>query len=214
MWLSVAFCSLFLCFWSALTLPLNATVISDHLKLGNDSPLSPLNWWPVCVSPEKQPAWSGSMSSTHCTMALLNFKLSVHQYGIQNYVFYSQEFVKDGIEGGWSLPIGFISGDCALELRMAKDFGDDVLPLRNQGYFPGSSRQLAEKHDWPDILDQFESLVSSCVWGSPLTGPGWARAGNNMIVLLLPTDSEMRKRWLPLEQTVGVVNSSRYLTIT
>ena len=111
-------------------------------------------------------------------------------------------------------PKTILVGDCALELRMAKDFGDDVLPLRNQGYFPGSSRQLAEKHDWPDILDQFESLVSSCVWGSPLTGPGWARAGNNMIVLLLPTDSEMRKRWLPLEQTVGVVNSSRYLTIT
>ena len=105
-------------------------------------------------------------------------------------------------------------GNCVLELRMAKDFGDDVLPLRNQGYFPGSFRQPTEEHDWPDILDQFESLMSNCVWGSTLTGPGWARAGNNMIVLLLPADSEMRKRWLPVEQTLGAVNSSRYLSIT
>ena len=111
-------------------------------------------------------------------------------------------------------PETLLIGDCVLELRMAKDFGDDVLPLRNQGYFPGSSRQLAEEHDWPDILVQCESLMSSCVWGSPLTGPGWARAGSNMIVLLLPTDSEMRKRWLPAEQKLAAVNSSRYLAIS
>ncbi len=98
---------------------------------------------------------------------------------------------------------------------MAKDFGDDVLPLRNQkGYFPGSLRLPTEEHDWPDLLDQFEALITNCVWGSTLTRPGWARAGNNMIVLLLPTDSEMRKRWLPLEQTLGAVDSSRYLSIT
>ena len=111
MWLPVAFYSLFLCFCSALALPLNTTVIPDQLELGNGSLLSPLNWWPVCVSPEKQPAWSGTMSSTHCTMALLNLKISVHQYGIHNYMFYSQEFVKDGIKGGWSLPVGSISGE-------------------------------------------------------------------------------------------------------
>ena len=105
-------------------------------------------------------------------------------------------------------------GDCVIELRMAKDFGDDVLPLRNQGYFPGSSRQLVEEHDWPDIINQCESLMSNCVWGSHLTGPGWARAGNNMIVLLLPTNSEMRKRWLPNEKTLAAVNSSGYLAIT
>ncbi len=50
------------------------------------------------------------MSSTHCTMALVNLKLHVHQYGMQNYIFYSQEFVAGGIEGGWSLPSGSISG--------------------------------------------------------------------------------------------------------
>ena len=111
MWLSVAFYTLFLYFWSALTFPLNTTVIPDQSELSNGSLLPPLNWWPVCVSPEKQPAWSGTMSSTHCTMALLNLKISVHQYGIHNYIFYSQEFVKDGIEGGWSLPIGSISGE-------------------------------------------------------------------------------------------------------
>ena len=44
-------------------------------------------------------------------MALLNLKFSVHQYGMQNYLFYSREFVTDGIEGGWSLPIGSISGE-------------------------------------------------------------------------------------------------------
>ena len=111
-------------------------------------------------------------------------------------------------------PKAILIGDCVLGLRMAKDFGDDVLPLRTQGYFPGSLRQPTEVHDWPDILDQLESLMSNCVWGRLLTGPGWARAANNMIVLLLPMDSEMRKRWLPAEQTLGAVDSSRYLSIT
>ena len=107
-----------------------------------------------------------------------------------------------------------LAGDCALVLRMAKDFGDDVLPLRNQGYFPGSSKQPTEEHDWPDILVQFELLMSNCIWRSLSTGPGWARAGNNIIVLLLPTNSEMRKQWLPVESTLGAVNSSRYISIT
>lgn len=111
MWLSVAFCTLLLGFRSALTLPLNATVIPDHLNPGNGSLLSPLNWWPVCVSPDKQPAWSGSMSSTNCSLALLGLKLSAHQYGMQNYMFYSKEFVKSGIEGGFSLPAGWIYGE-------------------------------------------------------------------------------------------------------
>ncbi len=109
-----------------------------------------------------------------------------------------------------ALPIG----DCALVLQMAKDLGDDVLPLRNQGYFPASSKQPTEEHDWPDILNQAEVLMSNCLWGVFTTGPGWARAGNNIIVLLLPTDSEMRKRWLPIEPTLGAVNSSRYISIT
>lgn len=107
-----------------------------------------------------------------------------------------------------------LEGDCTLALRMAKDFGDDVLPLRTHGYFPGSSKLPIEKYDWPDILAQSETLLSNCVWRDLSTGPGWARAGNNIIVLFLPTDSEMRKRWLPLEHTLGAVNSSRYLSVT
>ena len=105
-------------------------------------------------------------------------------------------------------------GDCTLVVRMAKDFGDDVLPLRTHGYFPGSSKLPIEKYDWPDILDQSEMLLSNCLWRDLSTGPGWARAGNNMIVLFLPTDSEMRKRWLPFEQSLGAVNTSRYLSVT
>ena len=97
---------------------------------------------------------------------------------------------------------------------MAKDFGDDVLPLRTRGYFPGSSKIPIEKYNWPDILDQSEMLLSNCLWRDLSKGPGWARAGNNIIVLFLPTDSEMRKRWLPFEQSLGAVNSSRYLSVT
>ena len=51
------------------------------------------------------------MSSTDCTMALLGLKLSTHQYGMQDYIFYSKESVKSGIEGGFSLPNGFIYGE-------------------------------------------------------------------------------------------------------
>ena len=108
--LSVAFGPLFLCFWSALTLPLNVTG-SDHLTFSVGSLLSAINWFPVCVSPDKQPAWSGSMESSHCTMTLLNFKHATQQFGEQNYFFYSREYVKDNIEGGWGLPSGIRYGE-------------------------------------------------------------------------------------------------------
>ena len=109
--ISVAFGTLLLCFWSALTLPLNVTGIPDLLNFSVGSLLSPINWFPVCVSPDKQPAWSGSMEPSHCTMALLNLKHSMKQFGEQNYFFYSREYVKDGIEGGWGLPGGMVYGE-------------------------------------------------------------------------------------------------------
>lgn len=109
--LSVAFGTLFLCFWSALTLPLNVTVVPDHLTLSAGSLLSPINWFPVCVSPDKQPAWSGSIESSHCTMTLINLKQYIQQFGEQNYSFYSREYVKGEIEGGWGLPSGITYGE-------------------------------------------------------------------------------------------------------
>lgn len=109
--LSVAFCTLFLYFWSALTLPLNATVIPDYLTLSGGSLLSPINWFPVCVSPDKQPAWSGSIESSHCTLSLINLKHAIQQFSEQNYFFYSREYVKSEIEGGWGLPSGMIYGE-------------------------------------------------------------------------------------------------------
>ena len=109
--LSVAFCTLFLCFWSALTHPLNATVVPDVLALSAGSLVSPINWFPVCVSPDKQPVWSGSLDSSNCTLTLVHLKHALHQFGGQDYFFYSQEYVKSGIEGGWSLPRGMIFGE-------------------------------------------------------------------------------------------------------
>ena len=61
------------------------------------------------------------MNSVHCTMALLNLKFLVDQYGKPDYMFYSRKYVKDGIEGGWSLPIGSISGEL-LEDKLFIDF--------------------------------------------------------------------------------------------
>jgi hypothetical protein len=102
-------------------------------------------------------------------------------------------------------------GNCAIVLRMAKDFGDDVLPLRNRGYSPGSHHPPMDQHDWPDIIDQVEQLVSNCVWGG-ITEPGWARVSNRMIVLLLPMDSQMRKQcWLHAPPQ-DISNSSLYLS--
>ena len=121
--LSVAFGTLFLCFWSALTLPLNATLIPDHLTLSAGSLLSPINWFPVCVSPDKQPVWSGSIDSSHCTMTLLNLNQYIQQFGEQDYYFYSREYVKDGIKGGWSLPSGMMYGEPS-EDRLLIDLHD------------------------------------------------------------------------------------------
>ena len=94
---------------------------------------------------------------------------------------------------------------------MAKDLGDDVLPLRTRGFFPGSRHQAVEQRDWPYIIDQIEQLMSNCLWGRT-TEPGWARVGNNMIVLLMPMDSEMRRLWWYPDPKSAVKKPSLYLS--
>ena len=103
------------------------------------------------------------------------------------------------------------SGNCAIVVRMAKDFGNDVLPLRTRGYFPGSHYQPIDQCDWPDIIAQIEQLMSNCVWGAT-TEPGWARVSNKMIALLLPMDSQMRKLWWLPDPMQDIPNSSLYLS--
>jgi len=63
-------------------------------------------------------------------------------------------------------------------VRMAKDFGDDVLPLRWGGFLPASHLAPTDEDDWPDIISQIEQLQLNCL--AVLGVPGWARVGQNM----------------------------------
>ena len=216
------------------TLPVSANAIptAESLLHSNRSLLAPANWYPVCVSSIEHPSWSGPIGSIHCTSLLVALKDLVNPFGEKPYTFYSPKSVKNHPKDDISLPTGFSygelladhenrcspyndlefnivgTGDCALILRMAKDFGDDVLPLRTTGFFPGSLRKPVEENNWPDIMAQIETLVSICAWRAIPSGPGWARIGSDMVVLLLPADSEMHKRWLLDDTTSSIVDSA------
>ena len=86
---------------------------------------------------------------------------------------------------------------------MAKDFGDDVLPLLG-GYL--STRQLLPtmQANWLDTMESLLELHSSCAQARGVAG--WIQTGGAGIMLLLPRDSAMRARWSHPALDLGLGN--------
>ncbi|KAL8748810.1 MAG: hypothetical protein Q9184_007078 [Pyrenodesmia sp. 2 TL-2023] len=84
---------------------------------------------------------------------------------------------------------------CTILMRMAKDFGDNVLPIGDT--FMHESDDLPQaQFTWEDILDSLDDLQEHIVEHQ---APGWAY-GYNMgaqfcVVMIIPSSSVMSRRW-------------------
>ena len=102
----------------------------------------------------------------------------------------------------------FNPASCAVVARMAKDFGDHVLPFWDGDYLPTGTFAPTQESIWAFIIYEMERLLSTCVWHQ--RRPGWGKEGSNIIILFLPMDSDMRKKWWPDSVMFDSTNSSSF----
>ena len=79
---------------------------------------------------------------------------------------------------------------------MAKDFGDNVLPLRDGGFLQGSRRAAQAVLRWEDILWVLGDMHRA---PQPFAKPIWTTAlgvqGGNAVIMFIPSESVMARRW-------------------
>jgi len=79
---------------------------------------------------------------------------------------------------------------------MAKDFGDDSLPLSNNPpgqYLPAGHLSPIQVTTWEFLTTGLMHLLHICVATSG--APGWTTRAGNIIILIVPMESEFRRRW-------------------
>ena len=89
--------------------------------------------------------------------------------------------------------MGLFTGNCALVVRMTRDFARDALPLSGGGFAPTSRASSTQQNSWLFLLRSMESLLSVCVHGSGL--PGWSMDTQNIVVAFWPRSSVMNGRY-------------------
>lgn len=186
-----------------------------------------------CVSPTEEPDWAGPIHATDCTAALFTLTNEVSLYQDQYFTFWSQKF-RPSVEPsmGWELPYGkaagqsitpnlltsyssiqlttwAIPGTCIVLFRIAKDFGDDVLPLpydRPHNYLKTSTRQPTDQGRWDWLLRSLAALLP-CVQGNGEPG-WWTSPYGNGILMLLPSESAMARQWWYSDIGLARMNST------
>ncbi len=98
-------------------------------------------------------------------------------------------------------------------MRISKDFGDNVLPLRYGGYYKTSMMKPTAEGDWDGLLFYFKILLECVQGGKPLFPggePGWHTIdrSNDAIIMFLPTESVMARRWASDDMGLAGTNST------
>lgn len=102
-------------------------------------------------------------------------------------------------------------GSCAVFARMARDFGDDTLPVHSTGqYLPGSHAPSSQVANWDMLTLVMGRLLSSCV--EKKGQPGWSARVGDIVVFFVPQDSAFRRRWWRNELEIDGTNVTGSVT--
>lgn len=139
----------------------------------------------------------------------------------RHWTFWSRKWVVEPSGDQWELPFGtrygicfplsssplcrlftdfprYLLGTCSVLIRMAKDFGDDIIPLGDglEGYAELSSIPAEAVVPWSNLLLPIESMTFVVLWDNmPVWSPGASAMGRRIIILMLPKSSPMSRRW-------------------
>lgn len=80
---------------------------------------------------------------------------------------------------------------------MARDFGDEVLPIPSRGRFHRTSIDLSRAtFTWNNVLDEFHGMLAPMRYG---VEPVWTLCGGlegyNAVVMFIPSKSVAARNW-------------------
>lgn len=98
-------------------------------------------------------------------------------------------------------------GNCALVVRMTRDFASDALPISGGRFAPTSQAKPSQVNSWLFILRSIEDLLSVCVHGNGL--PGWSMDTKNIVVAFWPRLSVVNTKYgIRVISTQAAMNAS------
>ncbi|KAI4198694.1 MAG: hypothetical protein LQ346_002714 [Caloplaca aetnensis] len=158
------------------------------------------------VDPTQHPDWAGVMHLSDCAKARFYFNGRVAFYDPQkSMTFWSRRWTVRPPGNEFELPFGakYIcrierappTETCTILVRMAKDFGKNVLPNGN-GFTDESDDPPAAAFVWGDILDSLDYLENEVVESNaPAWTYGYTMEGPEAVLMVLPSSSVMSRRW-------------------
>ncbi|KAL8707773.1 MAG: hypothetical protein Q9220_007225 [cf. Caloplaca sp. 1 TL-2023] len=149
------------------------------------------------VDTNANPDWAGEMTPNDCLTAGYDFQKPIASYDEnQPLHFWSWKWTSKPQGTAFPLPYGAVYRTCTILLRMGKDFGDNVLPLQYGGFLDGSIDAPLAVFRWFDILFELPDLLQTVrSSGKPVWTTGMGHGGRNAIIMFIPSDSVIAKRW-------------------
>lgn len=110
--------------------------------------------------------------------------------------------------------ISFVVGNCAVFARMARDFGDDTLPTNDnpEEFLRTSDAPYFQISRWEIVTHAMEHLLRSCISAERHPKPGWSALAGNIVVVIVPFDSEFREEWWRSNSELGGTNVTGLLS--
>ena len=212
---------------------LSATATRDVSRHSQTLEALNSNISPNCVSQERNPDWAGDIDATDCKDALLAIDTLISRWGRKYFTFWSDEYESSPLRYGWKLPWSASSGrlfswilfyppndhsrrrlpgTCVALFRIARNFGDDVLPYPELWpgpleYIHASGYPKRTEEEWKFVLKGFRALLP-CVETHP-AHPSWTLSDSaGGVLLLLPSTSAMAQRWANGNGILGGFNGT------
>ncbi|KAL9598634.1 MAG: hypothetical protein Q9219_004380 [cf. Caloplaca sp. 3 TL-2023] len=154
--------------------------------LGSDQPVDPVQHFD----------WRGQMAPMDCRNAESLFRHTFATYDMNKPMTFWSRLLSTKPQGdNFALPYGTKYQSCTFLLRMAKDFGNNVLPLRYGGFLNVSQRKPQATFRGNDILWVLDDMRRM---GESFTKPIWTTGfgvGGEAVMMFIPSDSVMARRW-------------------
>ena len=103
------------------------------------------------------------------------------------------------------------TGNCAVVVRMTRDFASDALPLSASSFAPTNRAKSTQQNSWLFLVRSIENLLSVCVHDRGL--PGWIMDTKNIVVAFWPRASVMNLKYGIRVQSAQADMNASWLTL-
>ncbi|KAI4215942.1 MAG: hypothetical protein L6R36_009356, partial [Xanthoria steineri] len=148
------------------------------------------------INPFFHPDWAGDLQFSDCTKARYYFNGRVAFYNPKKIItFWSRKWTVRPEGDEFELPFGMRYKTCTILVRMAKDFGNNVLPVGGK-FSDETEDPPAAKFTWEDILG---SIAVTLEHVEKVKFPDWtygySPGGQEAVMMVIPSSSVMSRRW-------------------